>query len=70
MPVADRHADESGAYRGAALGSLAKTGRDKVTVIASPSLTTFGLWVEQLLAESTGKEGDRPHSHRSIGNRF
>ena len=46
-----------GAYLGAAMGSLAKTGRDKVTVIASPSLTTFGLWVEQLLAESTGKEG-------------
>ena len=46
-----------GAYLGAAMGSLAKTGRDKVTVIASPSLSTFGLWVEQLLAESTGKEG-------------
>ncbi|MBS0154529.1 MAG: glucose-6-phosphate isomerase [Nitrospira sp.] len=46
-----------GAYLGAAMGSLAKAGRDKVTVIASPSLTTFGLWVEQLLAESTGKEG-------------
>jgi glucose-6-phosphate isomerase/transaldolase/glucose-6-phosphate isomerase len=39
------------------MGSLAETGRDKVTVIASPSLSTFGLWVEQLLAESTGKEG-------------
>lgn len=46
-----------GAYLGAAMASLAKTGRDKVTVIASPSLSTFGLWVEQLLAESTGKEG-------------
>lgn len=46
-----------GAYLGAVMGSLAKTGRDKVTVIASPSLATFGLWVEQLLAESTGKEG-------------
>lgn len=46
-----------GAYLGAAMGGLAKTGRDKVTVIASPSLATFGLWVEQLLAESTGKEG-------------
>ncbi|BFU89172.1 MAG: Glucose-6-phosphate isomerase [Nitrospira sp.] len=46
-----------GAYLGAAMGSLAKIGRDKVTVIASPSLSTFGLWVEQLLAESTGKEG-------------
>ncbi len=46
-----------GAYLGAAMGSLAKIGRDKVTVIASPSVTTFGLWAEQLLAESTGKEG-------------
>jgi glucose-6-phosphate isomerase/transaldolase/glucose-6-phosphate isomerase len=46
-----------GTYLGAVMGSLAKTGRDKVTVIASPSLATFGLWVEQLLAESTGKEG-------------
>lgn len=46
-----------GAYLGAAMASLAKAGRDKVTVTASPSLSTFGLWVEQLLAESTGKEG-------------
>jgi glucose-6-phosphate isomerase/transaldolase/glucose-6-phosphate isomerase len=46
-----------GAYLGAVMGSLAKTGRDKVTIIASPALATFGLWVEQLLAESTGKEG-------------
>jgi len=46
-----------GAYLGAAMGSFAKAGRDKVTVIASPSLSTFGLWVEQLLAESTGKKG-------------
>jgi glucose-6-phosphate isomerase/transaldolase/glucose-6-phosphate isomerase len=46
-----------GVYLGAAMGSLAKAGRDKVTVITSPSLSAFGLWVEQLLAESTGKEG-------------
>ena len=46
-----------GAYLGAAMAGLAKSGRDKVTVMASPSLSTFGLWVEQLLAESTGKEG-------------
>ncbi len=46
-----------GAYLGAALGDFAKAGRDKVTVIASPAVSTFGLWVEQLLAESTGKEG-------------
>lgn len=46
-----------GAYLGAAMGSLAKAGRDKVTVITSSTLSAFGLWVEQLLAESTGKEG-------------
>ena len=46
-----------GAYLGAVMGSLAQSGRDKVTIIASPALATFGLWVEQLLAESTGKEG-------------
>lgn len=46
-----------GAYLGAAMGTLAKAGRDKVTIVASPGLATFGLWVEQLLAESTGKEG-------------
>jgi glucose-6-phosphate isomerase/transaldolase/glucose-6-phosphate isomerase len=46
-----------GAYLGTVMGSLAKSGRDKVTVITSPALSTFGLWVEQLLAESTGKEG-------------
>jgi len=46
-----------GAYLGAVMGSLAKSGRDKVTIVASPALATFGLWVEQLLAESTGKQG-------------
>lgn len=50
-------ASNPGAYLGAAMGALAKAGRDKVTVVASPSLSAFGLWVEQLLAESTGKEG-------------
>ncbi|NGZ02300.1 MAG: glucose-6-phosphate isomerase [Nitrospira sp. WS238] len=53
----DEVAANPGVYLGAAMGSLAKSGRDKVTIIASPSLSTFGLWVEQLLAESTGKEG-------------
>lgn len=53
----DEVAANPGAYLGAAMGSLTKTGRDKVTIFASPSLSTFGLWVEQLLAESTGKEG-------------
>jgi glucose-6-phosphate isomerase/transaldolase/glucose-6-phosphate isomerase len=35
----------------------ARQGRDKLTLATSPSIAGFGLWVEQLLAESTGKEG-------------
>lgn len=46
-----------GARLGALLGALAREGRDKVTLVASSSLGAFGAWVEQLLAESTGKEG-------------
>lgn len=42
---------------GVILGVLAQAGRDKVTLVAPPTLATFGLWVEQLLAESLGKEG-------------
>jgi hypothetical protein len=39
------------------LGELAKAGRDKVTFVLSPAIASFGDWVEQLIAESTGKEG-------------
>ena len=46
-----------GAILGATLGGLASSGRDKVTIITSPALGSFGLWIEQLLAESTGKNG-------------
>jgi len=42
---------------GLALGELAKSGCDKVTFLASPTLHPFCDWVEQLIAESTGKEG-------------
>ncbi len=42
---------------GAVMGALAKVGRDKVTFVASPEIASFGDWVEQLIAESTGKEG-------------
>ncbi len=42
---------------GAAMGALAGEGRDKVTFVLSPSLVPFGGWAEQLIAESTGKEG-------------
>jgi len=45
------------AILGAALGELARTGRDKATFFFSPPLESFGAWLEQLLAESTGKEG-------------
>jgi hypothetical protein len=42
---------------GAMLGELALAGRDKLTIVASPGVGTFGAWIEQLVAESTGKEG-------------
>ena len=42
---------------GVALGALARTGRDKLTLVPSASLRPVGAWVEQLVAESTGKEG-------------
>ena len=45
------------ALLGTALGALALHGRDKLTLITPRPLDTFGLWVEQLVAESTGKEG-------------
>ena len=49
--------DNPGRDLGAALGELALAGRDKLTFVLSPSVASFGAWVEQLLAESTGKEG-------------
>ncbi len=42
---------------GSRLATLAQAGRNKVTFIISPQITAFALWAEQLLAESTGKEG-------------
>ncbi|MGB7349489.1 MAG: bifunctional transaldolase/phosoglucose isomerase, partial [Candidatus Acidiferrales bacterium] len=49
--------ENPGAVLGAILGTLAKNGRDKVTLIASPGVSDLGAWLEQLLAESTGKQG-------------
>jgi glucose-6-phosphate isomerase len=46
-----------GALLGIILGEAHRAGRDKLTLIASPSIATFGYWAEQLVAESTGKEG-------------
>ncbi len=50
-------AENPGVYLGVLLGTLALAGRDKVTFLFSPEIESFGAWVEQLLAESTGKEG-------------
>jgi transaldolase/glucose-6-phosphate isomerase len=50
-------ADNPGAVLGSILGTAANAGRDKVTIIASPGIADFGAWLEQLLAESTGKQG-------------
>lgn len=47
----------AGATLGAALGAMALAKRDKLALIISPSIASFGLWAEQLVAESTGKEG-------------
>ena len=49
--------DNPGAWLGAVMGALAKAGRDKLTFICSPEIASFGYWVEQLIAESTGKDG-------------
>jgi transaldolase/glucose-6-phosphate isomerase len=50
-------AENPGIMLGLALGAAAQSGRDKVTIIGSPGLASFGAWAEQLFAESTGKNG-------------
>jgi transaldolase/glucose-6-phosphate isomerase len=49
--------DNPGFVLGAIMGMAAKAGRDKVTIVASPGIGEFGAWLEQLIAESTGKHG-------------
>ena len=46
-----------GVLLGAFAGGMALAGRDKLTLVCSRPLTAFGAWAEQLVAESTGKEG-------------
>jgi glucose-6-phosphate isomerase len=46
-----------GLYLGALMGGMALHGQDKVSFVISPKIGTFGYWVEQLIAESTGKQG-------------
>lgn len=47
-----------GAWLGTVLGQLAAQGRNKVTLVLSPKIAMFGVWIEQLLAASTGKQGE------------
>jgi transaldolase/glucose-6-phosphate isomerase len=49
--------ENPGAVLGIILGTAANAGRDKVTIITSPGISDLGAWLEQLLAESTGKIG-------------
>jgi glucose-6-phosphate isomerase len=51
----DSHSN-SGLWLGIAMGELALQGRDKLTFVVSDPIASFGLWAEQLIAESTGKE--------------
>jgi transaldolase/glucose-6-phosphate isomerase len=59
--------ENPGVILGAILGTLANNGRNKVTLVTSPGISDLGAWLEQLLAESTGKQGkglipvDREH---------
>ncbi len=55
--ASNKDEDTSGVRLGAIMGELALAGRDKLTLFLSPAISSFGAWVEQLVAESTGKEG-------------
>ncbi|MFW6056813.1 MAG: glucose-6-phosphate isomerase [Chloroflexota bacterium] len=49
--------DNPATVLGTYIGGCARSGRDKLTIITSPTLRSFGWWAEQLIAESTGKQG-------------
>ncbi|MGE5221388.1 MAG: bifunctional transaldolase/phosoglucose isomerase, partial [Omnitrophica WOR_2 bacterium] len=49
--------ENPGMLLGAAIGQLALQGRDKLTILTPEPVSAFGMWLEQLIAESTGKEG-------------
>ena len=49
--------ENPGVQLGLAMGLAGLEGRDKVTLFASPDVADFGAWAEQLIAESTGKDG-------------
>ncbi|WP_354698368.1 hypothetical protein DSM112329_04042 [Paraconexibacter sp. AEG42_29] len=57
-----------GLWFGAAIGELAAHGRDKLTFLIDEPLASWALWVEQLVAESTGKSSPNPeHSDHAVG---
>ncbi len=49
--------ENPGAWLGAVFAEAATVGRDKITIVAPSPVQSFGVWAEQLIAESTGKEG-------------
>jgi transaldolase / glucose-6-phosphate isomerase len=53
----ERPEDNAGLWLGLALGELARAGRDKLTFVVDDPIGSFGVWAEQLVAESTGKQG-------------
>ena len=61
--------ENPGVILGAIMGVCQRSGRDKVTILASPGIADFGAWLEQLLAESTGKigKGIVPVDAESVG---
>ena len=65
----DSHHRNSGLWFGCALGELALHGRDKLTFIIDPPVDSFGVWAEQLIAESLGKDlkGILPIADEPIG---
>ena len=57
----DQTASNSGLWMGLVMGELALRGRDKLTLCVSEPISSFGLWVEQLIARAgQGREGDSP----------
>jgi glucose-6-phosphate isomerase len=70
--VADPGAQDmtAGVWLGAALAGMARAGRDKLTFAIAPSLPGLGLWLEQLVAESTGKRetGILPVAEEPLGD--